>query len=296
MSSTASSTVSTAPTGAAHRQARLPVAAPAAARCARPAAARPRPGRPPRRRRRRRPAARCARCGPARAGRRAASESRSASSSAAPWSSAAAPSTCPCRFDSRSRSAVSGLRSWWLASATNARCAASAPVTVSAIRSNDAESRRSSGGPLSSATGSAAPPARTARRDPAGALVEPAHRVQDPAHDRQGHEHAQRERQQHRRRRSAPTSRSSRSCSAVGGRDGDDGAAHLAVDQHRLGDHERRAVPGHLQRRRLRAAPGERRVEPLPRRRVQRRRSGRDGANGVPSAVTTHTDTPYTCR
>ena len=55
-----------------------------------------------------------------------------------------------------------------------------------------------------------------------------------------------------------------------------------------------RAVPRHLQRRRLRAAPGERGVEPLAARRVERsgRRRGADGANGDPSAVTTCTDTP----
>jgi hypothetical protein len=89
-------------------------------------------------------------------------ESRSASSSAATWSSTAPSATRPSRLDSRSRRAVSGLRSWWLASATNARCAEYACATVCAIRSNDAESRRSSAGPVPSATGSGAAPARTA--------------------------------------------------------------------------------------------------------------------------------------
>ena len=61
---------------------------------------------------------------PARAGRRAACESRSASSSAA-HVVLVAPRRRRARrrLDSRSRSAVSGLRSWWLASATNARWA-----------------------------------------------------------------------------------------------------------------------------------------------------------------------------
>ena len=119
-------------------------------------------------------------------------------------------------------------------------------------------------------------PREDGRRDPAGALVEPAHGVQDPADDRQGHEHAQRERQQDRGRDQRPRLQLA-PVQRGGGRDGDDGAAHLAVDQHRLRDHQRPAVPRHLQHRRLRAAPGERRVEPLAARRVERGgwRSGR---------------------
>ena len=186
------------------REARLPVAAPAAARCARPAAARPRPGRPPRRRRRRRPAARSARCGPARAGRRAAAESRSASSSAAPWSSAA------CAVDVsvqvRQPQPQRGQRVAQLVAGVGDERALRGERAGHGLghaverHGEPAQLRR----PAVVGDGLGRAAREDGRRDPAGALVEPAHRVQDPADDRQGHEHAQRERQQHRRRDQRP--------------------------------------------------------------------------------------------
>ena len=66
------------------------------------------------------------------------------------------------RSSTRSRSAVSGLRSWWLACETNARCRSSESATVVGhLVERGRPSRRSSGGP--SAAGTRAPRSRRRR-------------------------------------------------------------------------------------------------------------------------------------
>jgi hypothetical protein len=75
--------------------------------------------------------------------------SRSVSCSAVRPSS---PGTASLRSSTRSRNAVSGLRSWWLACDTNARCRSSTSDTVPTISLNAVASRRSSGGPPAAGT------------------------------------------------------------------------------------------------------------------------------------------------
>ena len=292
MSSTASSTVSTAPTGAATVRPGCPSSSSRSPVCS--ASGRQASTRSPTAASTSTSTSGAVRSVRASASRpSSSSESRSASSSAAPWSSTAAPSTCPCRFDRRSRSAVSGLRSWWLASATNARCAASAPVTVSAMRSNDTESRRSSGGPLSSATGSAAPPARTAdaTRPVPSSSRRTGCRIQRTTGRDTSTPSASAE--QHRARDQRPRLQLAL-VQRRGGRDRDDGAAHLAVDQHRLRDHQRprRPTASAASATASGARRARRRAARCPSRRAEPGRCRADGANGVPSAVTTCTDTP----
>ena len=75
--------------------------------------------------------------------------SRPTSARAASRVAATDPDDASSRFSSRSRSAVSGVRSWWLASATNRRCEATSSSSRSAISLNVVARATTSGGPPS---------------------------------------------------------------------------------------------------------------------------------------------------
>ncbi len=71
---------------------------------------------------------------------------------------------CGSRFSTASRRLARGLRIWWEASETKARCRSNAVPTTPTIVLNDAANRRSSGGPVTSS-------ARVSRRPRATAAV-----------------------------------------------------------------------------------------------------------------------------
>ena len=99
------------------------------------------------------------------------------------------------RFSSRSRSAVSGVRSSWEASATNSRCTETSPSTRATMSLNSSASRRSSGG----ASGTGARAERSPAPAAAAASSTPCERAPDPAGEAEAD---QRRRREHDRRRS----------------------------------------------------------------------------------------------
>ena len=109
--------------------------------------------------------------------------SRSVSASAACSLGPAAGGTSGSRVSRRRRRAVSGVRSWWEASATNRRCEATRCARRSAMRLNVPARARSSGAPSPASTRR-----QVAARQPPGGTLQAAHRPGHAAGEHHPHQ------------------------------------------------------------------------------------------------------------